>query len=482
MNTTGDPSIGRSHPLPARAWPARLGSLWFGLKAPVNRRAYLASGIFLMALKYLCDSLVYYMTSGVFLSPLIYLTNFTPSFTLRHKSFGDELLPAPLLALALLMLPFLWIGLTMSVRRAVDAGRTPWLGFVFLLPVLNHVGMIVLAVLPSRAPVVTREPPRSSTAPAMDKGLRQTLIAVLLPMAIGIGMCWVSIYGLGNYGGVLFLATPCFLGALSAYLLNRGAPKSLIYTVLISLVSMFAAGTGLLLFAFEGVFCLLMAAPIAGALVVCGAVLGWILTVNMPRLGAPLPLLIIALPSSAAIEGIVTTPALRQVTTIVEIDAPPSRVWDGVIHFAEMPPPSEWVFRAGISYPIRARLDREGVGATRRCEFSTGAFVEPITAWEPPLRLAFDVAEQPPSMTELSPYRNLHAPHLDGYMVARRGEFRLVPLPGERTRLEGTTWYTIAIYPETYWAIYAEMLLHQIHGRVLEHIKATVEERVALRE
>jgi hypothetical protein len=140
-----------------------------------------------------------------------------------------------------------------------------------------------------------------------------------------------------------------------------------------------------------------------------------------------------------------------------------------------MPPPSEWVFRAGIAYPIRARLDGEGVGAVRRCEFSTGAFVEPITAWEPPSRLAFDVAAQPPSMTELSPYRDIHAPHLEGYMQSRRGEFRLIPLPGGRTRLEGTTWYTIAIYPEAYWAVFAEMLLHRIHGRVLEHIKATVE-------
>ena len=65
-------------------------------------------------------------------------------------------------------------------------------------------------------------------------------------------------------------------------------------------------------------------------------------------------------------------------------------------------------------------------------------------------------------------------PHLEGYMVSRRGEFRLVALPGARTRLEGSTWYTLAIYPEGYWMIYGDALLHLIHGRVLEHIKRDV--------
>jgi hypothetical protein len=120
---------------------------------------------------------------------------------------------------------------------------------------------------------------------------------------------------------------------------------------------------------------------------------------------------------------------------------------------------------------MRARIDGEGVGAVRNCEFSTGPFVEPITTWDPPSRLAFDVRSQPPSMTELSPYRNVKAAHLEGYMVSKRGEFRLIPLPGNRTRLEGSTWYTLAIFPEMYWTPWGEALLHSIHGRVLAHIK-----------
>jgi hypothetical protein len=140
-----------------------------------------------------------------------------------------------------------------------------------------------------------------------------------------------------------------------------------------------------------------------------------------------------------------------------------------------LPPPPEWFFRLGIAYPMRARIAGSGVGAVRHCEFSTGPFVEPITVWDPPHRLAFDVTSQPPSMTEMSPYRTINAPHLEGYMVSRGGEFRLTALPGGRTRIEGTTHYTLAFSPETYWASYAELLLHAIHGRVLSHIKSLSE-------
>ena len=58
-----------------------------------------------------------------------------------------------------------------------------------------------------------------------------------------------------------------------------------------------------------------------------------------------------------------------------------------------------------------------------------------------------------------------------GFALAKGGEFRLVPPSNGRTRLEGTTHYTLANYPELYSVVYAEALLHGIHGRVLEHIK-----------
>lgn len=60
------------------------------------------------------------------------------------------------------------------------------------------------------------------------------------------------------------------------------------------------------------------------------------------------------------------------------IAAPPEQVWPHVLDFPELPPPHQLVLLAGIAYPEGAHLEGRGVGAIRRCEFSTGAFVEPI--------------------------------------------------------------------------------------------------------
>jgi hypothetical protein len=91
------------------------------------------------------------------------------------------------------------------------------------------------------------------------------------------------------------------------------------------------------------------------------------------------------------------------------------------------------------------------------------------------LLTAFDVAETPPPMREWSPYETVHAPHLSGNMRSRRGEFRLVALADGRTRLEGTTWYELDMFPQAYWGLWSDALIHTIHTRVLGHIKHRVE-------
>jgi hypothetical protein len=153
-------------------------------------------------------------------------------------------------------------------------------------------------------------------------------------------------------------------------------------------------------------------------------------------------------------------------------------VWRYVVTFPRIGPPTELVLRGGIAYPTGARIDGEGVGAIRYCDFSTGAFVEPVTHWEPGKRLTFDIIENPPTMREWSPYA-ISPPHIDGYFTARRGEFRLIELPGGRTRLEGSSWYELKIAPTTYWSPMANALVSQIHQRVLRHLNATAERGAA---
>ena len=59
------------------------------------------------------------------------------------------------IALLVWALPFIWAGVSLSVRRAIDAGIFPGVVVTFFLPFLNYLLMIALALAPSR----TRERP-----------------------------------------------------------------------------------------------------------------------------------------------------------------------------------------------------------------------------------------------------------------------------------------------------------------------------------
>ena len=159
----------------------------------------------------------------------------------------------------------------------------------------------------------------------------------------------------------------------------------------------------------------------------------------------------------------------------IDVEAPPETVWKNVVSFAQLPPPDEWLFRAGIAYPIRAEIEGTGVGAERHCVFSTGSFVEPIEVWEEPILLKFSVTSNPAPMEEWTIYDEVHPPHLDSFLVSQGGQFKLTVLAGNRTRLEGTTWYRHNLWPAEYWRRWSDHIIHSIHLRVLRHIKSQSE-------
>jgi len=213
-----------------------------------------------------------------------------------------------------------------------------------------------------------------------------------------------------------------------------------------------------------------MALPIAGAFAAVGSLFGRAAATGT-SVASPALVLLALWPLLTAAEARTAEPSVREVLSVIEVERAPDGVWPHVIAFAPLPEPTEWLFKTGIAYPMRARIEGQGVGAVRHCEFSTGAFVEPITVWRPPVQLAFSVREQPRPMDELSPYEDLLAPHLDSALRSQRGEFLLVPTPSGGTRIEARTWYTLDMYPSAYWHVWSDAIIHRIHLRVLEHVR-----------
>jgi hypothetical protein len=247
-------------------------------------------------------------------------------------------------------------------------------------------------------------------------------------------------------------------------------------------------GIGIFATAWEGVGCLMMAAPIAFALAFLGAYLGYDMQklqgANKLERNYPVMSLLIALPVFMTGEKAATVgaPVMPVVSTIV-VAAPPSEVWKNVIAFPRLKSPTELIFKTGIAYPIGATINGAGVGAVRHCKFSTGEFVEPITEWQPPSKLGFNVISQPATMRETTWAREIQAAHLHGYLNVKHGQFQLVPIKEHGklcTEIVGTTWYQNNMWPNVYWRLWSDHIIHQIHLRVLNQVKEQTELHMVL--
>jgi hypothetical protein len=449
--------------------PMRLRDLttWRGV---MGRGDYAKWGLTLFAIKYNLDRLM--ATTGFHRAWYIW------DYVEPGRNFDAQWQRDPWFALTLfaMSIPFVVVGFAMTLRRLRDIGWSPALGVMFFAPLLNLLFFLLLCLAPSaadRLPGATGSDPRrwwevenKWGAASITVGL---IIAFVLPLVV-FSTTFLQSYGLG-----LFIGLPFSTGFFGTLIYSAARPRSFGECLAVSFAAAGIAGLLILILAVEGVFCLVMYAPLGAAMTFIGGLFGYMVqrtrwaNVQLDRVYGVawlvVPLLMMA-------EARISHPLpLIEATTRVEIDAPPEIVWTHVVTFSELPPPSDWVFRSGIAYPVRARIEGSGVGAIRRCEFSTGPFVEPITAWEEPGRLAFDVVQQPHPMRELSPYRAIAPAHLEGFFRSRRGQFLLTRLPGGRTLLSGTTWYEQDLWPNHYWRFWSDSLVHRIHRRVLEHIK-----------
>jgi len=453
----------------------QLSDLWTW-RGTINRGPYLLWGIILCAIKYNLDRLLVWHWSGRRWSLLDYSR--AGEYLWPKLPSGDGIGEwAAMLALAL---PFMTAGVMLTLKRLRSANLSLWLVLLFFVPVIKVIFFLVLSIIPSRET-------RAGAADAPLEG-EQRWLGLFIPHARGgaavagvafatvssASVVWLGTTLLRNYGWSLFVGLPFTQAFLSILIYSYHEKRSLGQCLTLSLISLAAAGAALLLVAMEGLICLVMAVPLAAPMALIGGAVAYSIQAGeywrTGRNGffcvaAVVPALMLVEHAQPP-----TLPAFSVATSVI-VDAPPAKVWHNVVSFAELPPPRHWLFRAGIAYPIRARIDGAGHGAVRHCEFSTGPFVEPIEVWDEPRLLKFSVTKNPPPMQEWTPYEDLRPAHLDGFLESRAGQFQLTPLAGGRTRLEGTTWYYHHMWPATYWRWWSDYIIHAIHLRVLHHVK-----------
>lgn len=168
-------------------------------------------------------------------------------------------------------------------------------------------------------------------------------------------------------------------------------------------------------------------------------------------------------------------PPVYSVTTSIVVNATPERVWKNVIAFPDIRAEPDAVLRTGFAYLIRTRIEGSGVGVPRSCDLSTGTLEERVVVWDEPRLLRFVVTATPPAMSEMGLYGPIYPKHLNGYYISKEGKFALTSLPGGQTLVVGTSWYQHGLWPAEYWRWWSDSVIHHIHRRVLDHIRALSE-------
>lgn len=213
----------------------------------------------------------------------------------------------------------------------------------------------------------------------------------------------------------------------------------------------------------EGAICLAIASPLVLVLEVLGAFAGRAIKFRNNRLS------LTAIPLIAAflIHDIYAPHSYQSsVTDVVTINASPEKVWPHLASFSRIPDaPTFWVFRAGMPMPMQSIASAPTVGAARACIFSKGAvFMERIVDVEPKRRLAFIILHQPSD------------PEIFNHATIVEGEFDLRgSTDGKSTILTGTTRYSLHAFPGIYFDQWAQLIGHNVHLRVMDHIKMECE-------
>ena len=462
----------------------RLGGFLFSWSGEVGRRSYAIAGVSLFFLKWNLDR---FLTNNF--PPYIDFDNHRILLPLAYLLPGqgwNEITDEnriTLLALLGFALPFIYLGVVLTIKRLRSLGWPSWLAVLFFAPFINLLFFLLLSLQPGRETFPDKSSGKASGRlnAWFDRMIPRSNLACAFVACVfsALSMVGIIVFSLylplfESYGWGFFVGLPFAMGVVAAITYGHHVERTLGASFGVAALATAFAFLFLFLLAFEGIICLVMAAPIAFPLALLGGAVGHLVQ-RRPRHGNPSIAILLAAFFLMGFEKAVEPEApLFAVRSETVIDAPPETVWRHVVSFSELPPPEDWLFKAGVACPTHAKIEGQGVGAVRRCVFTTGAFVEPITVWDEPRILAFDVIEQPPPMKELYPY-DIHPPHLDGHLQSERGEFRLVALPGGRTRLVGTTWYRHNMWPANYWQTWSDFLIHRIHARVLRHVKKLAE-------
>jgi hypothetical protein len=447
----------------------------FRLQGTMARAPYIAMSIALVLLQYVVQGVVFavhYGSASEFWNPWMVLpvsiTRLQIWFQPRWKNEQWLLIPVLLVHATLV-----WLLLAAAIRRARSTGRSLLKASMVIVPFIQLAIIVWLScAADSDAPRAQARPDRVPPHVAL-KGVAAGVILTLLLVAM-------SALVFRKYGSLLFLASPFLVGFVTAFIGNRHGDVGPKATTRLVWAACFLGGVGLLAIAIEGIVCLAMASPLIAIFAWLGGLAGRAVALKGPGGGRRGTAMSVALlPLFLAFDLVAPPRVAFENVESIEVAASDRAVWEAIVHMGSIAKPPAALFRWGLAYPMGGTLHAEGVGAIREGMFSTGVSYERVTEWEPGRRLSFIVLDDPPTMSELSPYRNVNAPHVDGYFRTVDTRLTITPLANGNMRLSSATAHELHLRPAFYWLPIAKWAIHKNKMRVLAHIAQQAEAAAA---
>jgi hypothetical protein len=284
--------------------------------------------------------------------------------------------------------------------------------------------------------------------------------------------------GAASVMSAAFLAgVPFVIGFITVYLHKREKP-SVAFAVLSPWITigLFLIGTSILLL--EGAICILMAAPLFLVVASLGGLLGWALNrntgkINLFVLNSFLILPLVALPIERQIEK---EKVILTEHTSIFIKSEPGKVWDNIVKVYPISEEEDRnsLFRVmGFPRPIKAELDRNGIGGVRKAIFDKGLFfTETVTQWDSLKSFTFTIEADPGSIppTALDEHVTVGGEYFD----VLEGRYEIIPAEGG-VILNLTSKFRLSTGFNFYSGFWSKLIMKDIQENILNIVKERCE-------
>src|ERR1700722_11406158 len=297
----------------------------------ISRERYFWLGLALCLAKYSVDASVASFVFQRVWTPWDYFISGATLYTLARIP-EDQIFFLSLFAISI---PFVAIGITLTLARLRSAGASPLLVFLFFLPGLNLITFLILILLPPKsvddeprmATVASSQPlvgilPYGTDQPPRAPGIMSfvfpespgwsLITAAFYTAVIELLMTWLSVQTFQSYGWGVFIALPFLGGLISTMLHGMGRRRTLKECMAVATVSPIIVAVGVILAAIDGAICVLMYLPLAIPMSWIGGAVGYSLQRGVIRQGGAgkiIAILVLFMPLFMGAERIARPPA-----------------------------------------------------------------------------------------------------------------------------------------------------------------------------